>query len=309
MNANHVIINSTYICLTNIDDQLNVDELLDHHEETIHRTLNVQSTNMTIKTYDDISTIVEKFGISDLRISYCAINDMNRFMSMIMNKSTLRHLTIGNCHDVDDNASTYVASALHNNIQLTSLILSYNAMTLDGFNNIMQSLTTNTILREFSTSDNNLFSQWPIDAIIATVPLMKSLRLLSVPVTFRDYRHNDLYNAFKCNYSIVDFNTFNLNNGRYLNDQIEKICERNCHIRFYAYSRLPEIAVALAPLIRTHVWFDAYCLMWIYDYMHEYNCSANEFKKIKIINSVFDIYRKKIYNETLTLDMPLCSTR
>ena len=261
----------------------------------------VRMTNMTDMIYDDISYVIKTYELSSLRITQCTTNDISKLLSVVADIPQLCQLNIDDCRDIDNRAAVYIANALSGGIRLTSLRLNYNGISVDGFRHIMESVTVGTVLRELYMDCVGMYGSNAADILIRAIPHIKSLRVLSVNVRWGG-GCDEICNALEKNYTITHFHICGFNNHE---PAMVAIYNRNCHIRF-AHRELLDIAFAFAPMIMKYGCFDAYCMMWIFDYVNDANIRVSEFKKIRIIKSVFEFYRRKMHDKQLRA-ISLCS--
>ena len=256
-------------------------------------SLRIDGTSITSQIYDFMNAIIAYYGMSWVFISKCVLGNPTKLMSVVNNNLTLRGLYIDRSGYIDNRDCMCIASGLSNNTSLTSLHLDNNVITNDGFRCIMEAMTVNTSIRELyincHTSDSTTASH-----LIETIPHIKSIRKLWLNTRYIGIA-NEVCAALEKNYSIEQFNTCGF--GSEYVARIRGICERNKCVRI-AHRELLDIAFAFAPMIRKYGCFDAYCMMWIFDYVNVANIHVSEFKKISVIKSVFELYRKKIRNES-----------
>ena len=240
-----------------------------------------------------MNAIIAYYGIYWVFISKCVLSDPTKLMSVVNNNLTLHGLYICRSGYIDDHDCMCIADGLSNNTSLTSLHLDNNVITNNGFKHIMKSMTINTSMKQLyincHTSDSTTASH-----LIETIPHIKSIRKLWLDPRYTG-RANEMCAALEKNYSIEQFNTRGF--GSEYTDRIQGICERNKYIKV-AHRELLDIAFAFAPMILKYSCFDAYCMMWIFDYVNVANIHVREFKKIKIIESVFGFYRTKTHDES-----------
>lgn len=304
---NQVWLDGNCIRLSEIDRPVNRDVVL--HPDNIRdherpNSLHIDKTSIADSTYNDICIIIAHYGINLICISECTINDMPHLMNIVANNCSLHNLYIIQCSDFNDGDIMCIANSLSSCAHLTSIRLEHMTIAIDGFRHMMNTIITNTTLEELIINCGYLYQYRITDVIIETIPRVKSLRNLILFGRNTD-RTEETCNALEKNYSIEYFNLYGFDDKSRVRAQT--IFKRNRYIRLDALPALLNLAIVLVPLIRMYGLFDAYCMMWIYDYMNVYNIHVNEFKKIKIIKSVFEFYRRKMHDEQLVSAVSLCS--
>lgn len=304
--TDQVCIASGWVYLIEITEHVCVDKLdacitTSDYELISGISLCVCRTNVTNETYDDLDAIIRRYNIRCLMLTFCAIGDVSKLMTMVANNSVLRSLDIDTCYNIDDNDASCIANTLSGNIQLTSLGLKRNdSIGMDGFRHIMKSLKYNTVLKRLELIHENARAHYYdiTNIIIETIPHAKSLKSLSIGGYCDNDQADDLCVALAKNHSIEYFGV--PYTPREYIPRIYNICQRNRYIR-HAFRELLDIVIAFVPLVRRHGLFDIYCMMWIFDHIDVYNACVYEFKKIRVIRSVFEFYRRKIYAEEMSV--------
>ena len=295
-----------WLYLIEITEHVYINELntrINASDESFNGSLCISKTNITTEIYDNIDAIIKQYNIWRLALASCTIGDVSKLMSMVLN-TTLYDLYMINCGDIDDRSLAYISEMLSMNTQLTLLRLSGNRINTDGFRSIMRSMIISTTIKELIITGSYTHPHNAVNIIIETIPHIKSLRRLTLPGRSH-CTTNEMYDALEKNYSIENFyNGFVFAEMR---NRINMIVIRNKYIRVQALRELIDIAIILVPIIRMHHCFDAYCMMWIFDYVNAANIHVSEFKKIRIIKSVFEFYRRKIHNEQSVSAVSLCS--
>lgn len=283
------------ILLRKVENVLNIDtsRCVDGKPTELHITV----FDATSEVLAAVQNIIECHNVGRVAIASCLYGDIFALISMIVNSSNLSELYVERCGYMNDNVISYIADKLSNNIQLTSLSLMYNRISIDGFRNIMKSCITGTTLRDLTIK---LPRESPVDdameIVFEIIPHIKLLRQLTLSGHCYENQMDHLFNALEKNYSL-EYLDIHVNNPHF--SRIRQIGERNRYIRINALPALLDLAIIFAPIIRIHGCFDAYCMMWIFDCIEVVHLWLSEFKKIKIIRSVFEIYKRKIRNEEM----------
>ena len=294
---NHINIGCNHIWIENVVGDLNMDALDDKRMDREINSFHIHKTDITTRLCSDIRTVVTRCNtIENICLMHCNIVDMPEFMSVIVGNSTIRCLNMDHCSDINEINAMCIADKLSGDVHLTRLLLNYTSIDTNGFNHIMKSLTINTTLKELNIHSPNLFARDTTNIIIETVPHIKSLRTFTAYGCV-SFNVTKLYNALSKNYSLESF---------YLCDNlttftIQTFSKRNEYIRTQALKQLLNLVISMVPLIRVYKCLDAYCMMWIYEWIHEHNIHVNEFKKINVIRSVFEFYRKKKCREVMSV--------
>ena len=298
--TNQIQIGTDHIWMENIDGSLNTDVLNDDKKYDEYHSVEIHGTVIDTQLCNDINTVIVRCGaIEAIRLSRCTINDMSEFMSVIARNSTVCGLSMEHCSDIDETNMMCIADKLSSNIHLTWLSLYHTRVTTSGFNHIMKSLITNTTMKELNITCLDLYSHATTDIIIRDIPMIKSLRLLATHGCLPLPAY-DLQCALEKNYSLESLYLYNQSSTF---DYI-KFSERNKYIRTKALRKLLDLVMLIVPLIRVYKWLDEYCMMWIYEYVDVWGIHVNEFKKIRVIKSVFEFYKKKIIGESLRVVLP-----